>query len=390
MNPHHRDAEDALEAAAADLFGTLGWEVVNAQHETWPGSLLGRATPAELVLTTRLLPVLARLNAELPREALNLAVEELARNRSALSMAQANREVYQLLRNGVLVRFKDEDGVEVEDTVRVIDWETPENNDFLLVRQFWATGELHKRRPDLVGFVNGLPLLLGELKAPTKPLKDAFDDNLRDYKDTIPQIFWYNAFILLSNGAETRVGTLTAAWEHFAEWKKISDEDEPGVVSLETVAWGTCEKHRLLDLVENFVLFADAGGALTKLLAKNHQYLGVNNAIEAVHEIENNHGRLGVFWHTQGSGKSYSMIFFAQKVLRKLPGNWTFVVVTDRLELDGQIYKNFASVGAVTEPEESVRADSGLHLRQLLSENHRYVFTLIQKFSTEREFHLRS
>ncbi len=300
MTAHHPDAEDALETAAAELFGTLGFDVVNAQHETWPGSLLGRSTSAEVVLTARLLPILERLNPDLPREALDLAADELARDRSALSMAQADRETYQLLRNGVLVPFKDEEGVEVEEIVRVVDWDNPGNNDFLLVRQFWVTGELHKRRPDLVGFVNGLPLLLGELKAPTKPLKDAFDDNLRDYKDTIPHVFWYNAFILLSNGVETRVGTLTAAWEHFTEWKKISDEDEPGVVSLETVIRGTCEQHRLLDLVENFVLFADAGGGLTKLLAKNHQYLGVNNAIEAVHRIQDNHGRLGVFWHTQG------------------------------------------------------------------------------------------
>jgi type I restriction enzyme, R subunit len=383
MSPHHPDAENALEVAAAELFAALGWNVQNAYHETCPDSFLGRQTAAEVVLASRLRSALQRLNPHLPDEAIDLAVEEVARGRSALSMAQANREVYQLLRNGVLVRFKDEDGSEVEDTVRVVDWDDPDNNDFLLVRQFWVTGELHKRRPDLVGFVNGLPLVFVELKSHTKQLQDAFKDNLRDYKDTIPQIFWYNALIVLSNGVETRIGTLSAEWEHFAEWKKISDEDEPGVISLETVIRGTCDKQRLLDLVENFVLYADAGGAVTKLLAKNHQYLGVNNAMQAVGRIAENQGRLGVFWHTQGSGKSYSMIFFAQKVLRKVPGNWTFVVVTDRNELDKQIYKNFASVGAVTEPEESVRATSGAHLRQLLLENHRYVFTLIQKFNTD-------
>ena len=149
---------------------------------------------------------------------------------------------------------------------------------------------------------------------------------------------------------------MTAAWEHFAEWKKINSEGEEGVISLETVIRGTCEPDRLLDLVENFTLFAEAQGGLRKLVAKNHQYLGVNNAFEAVQQIRENQGRLGVFWHTQGSGKCYSMIFFAQKVLRKLPGNWTFVVVTDRNELDDQIYKNFAGAGAVTEAEERVRA----------------------------------
>ena len=145
---------------------------------------------------------------------------------------------------------------------------------------------------------------------------------------------------------------------------------------------GTCDKARLLDLVENFTLFMELQGGLIKLLGKNHQYLGVNNAIEALRGIEKRAGRLGVFWHTQGSGKSVSMICFAQKVLRKIPGNWTFVIITDRQELDHQIYKYFAASGAVTEQE--AQATSSHHLRQLLTENHRYVFTLIHKFRTER------
>ena len=383
MSPHKPDAEDALEQATLQLFSELRWETVNAYSETFPSGVLGREHTSEVVLVSRLRPTLERLNPGLPREAIEQAVEEIARDRSALSMAQANREVYGLLRGGVKVRFRDENGIEVEETVRVVDWNQPENNDFLLVRQLWVTGELYKRRPDLVGFVNGLPLVLVELKAHTRQLENAFRDNLRDYKDTIPQIFWYNALIVLSNGVEARVGTLSSEWEHFAEWKRISDEDEPGVISLETTIRGTCEHRRLLDLTENFTLFRDTGGALAKLMAKNHQFLGVNNAVDAVRNLRENQGRLGVFWHTQGSGKSYSMIFFAQKILRKLHGNWTFVIVTDRTELDKQIYKNFASVGAVTEPEESVRADSGAHLRQLLRENHRYVFTLIQKFNTD-------
>jgi hypothetical protein len=350
MSPHHLDAEDALEAATVALFAELGWDTANAYSESFPGSAFGRETAGEVVLRARLRPALERLNPALPREAIEQAVEELARDRSALSLAQANREVYALLRGGVKVHFRDEDGADLEETARVVDWGEPAHNDFLLVQQFWVTGELHKRRPDLVGFVNGLPLVLVELKAHTRQLENAYQDNLRDYRDTIPQIFWYNALIMLSNGVETRVGSLSSKWEHFAEWKKISDEDEPGVISLETVIRGTCEKRRLLDLVENFTLFSDTGGALVKLLAKNHQFLGVNNAVDAVRNLGENQGRLGVFWHTQGSGKSYSMIFFAQKVLRKLPGNWTFVVVTDRTELDRQIYKNFASVGAVTEP----------------------------------------
>ncbi len=177
---------------------------------------------------------------------------------------------------------------------------------------------------------------------------------------------------------------MTAGFEHFAEWKKIDDENEPGVISLETMIRGTCEKGKFLDLIENFTIFNEAKGDLTKLVAKNHQFLGVNNAIAAVEGIKDNRGKLGVFWHTQGSGKSYSMVFFSQKVLRKIPGNWTFVIVTDREDLDGQIYRNFASTGAVLEDEKRVRADSGESLKRMLNqEDHRYVFTLIQKFRTE-------
>ncbi len=155
------------------------------------------------------------------------------------------------------------------------------------------------------------------------------------------------------------------------------------MVSLETMIRGMCEKQKLLDLVENFTLFDEGRGEPIKMIAKNHQFLGVNRAIEAVKKIRENQGRLGVFWHTQGSGKSYSMVFFSQKIHRKLAGNWTFLVVTDRQDLDGQIYKNFAGVGAVSEPEERARAQSGEHLNELLREDHRYLFTLIQKFRTE-------
>jgi type I restriction enzyme R subunit len=297
-------------------------------------------------------------------------------------MEQANREVYRLLKNGVKVRLPGRDGDESDETVRVIDWNEPSTNDFFLASQFWVSGEMYKRRADLVGFVNGIPLAFIELKASHKRLKDAYRKNLRDYKTTIPHIFWYSGFIILSNGSKSRIGTISSEWEHFAEWKKINSEGEEGIVSLETMIRGTCEPERLLDLIENFVLFAEAQGGLVKMLAKNHQYLGVNNAIAALEETRQDDGRLGVFWHTQGSGKSISMIFFSQKVLRKVPGNWTFVIVTDRKELDAQIYKNFASAGVVTESQ--AQAESSKHLRRLLTEDHRYVFSLIHKFRTEK------
>jgi type I restriction enzyme, R subunit len=377
--------EDALiEQPAIALLGKLGWETTNCFDETFgPEGLLGRETSSEVILFSRLRSALVKLNPELPSEALDLAIQELSRERSLMSMVNANQEIYKLLKDGVKVRFRNAEGLETFETVRVIDWNEPKNNDFFLASQLWVTGEMYKRRTDLVGFVNGIPLLFIELKASHKRLKNAYHDNLRDYKDTIPQIFWYNAVVLLSNGSATKVGSITGEWEHFSDWKKINSEGEEGVISLETALRGICEPSRFLDIVENFILFIEAQGGLKKLVAKNHQFLGVNNAFNAIREIKENQGKLGVFWHTQGSGKSYSMILFAQKVLRKQVGNWTFVIVTDRTDLDDQIYKNFASAGAVIEPEEQVRAGSGEHLKQLLQEDHRYVFTLIQKFHIE-------
>jgi len=378
--------EDSLvEQPAKALFSELGWETADCFDETFGhDGTLGRETSSEVVLLSRLRPAMERLNPGLPPEAYQLAIEELTRDRSLMSPAHANREIYQLLKDGVKVTYRDAEGVETVETVYLIDWYNPANNDFFLASQFWVSGELHKRRPDLLGFVNGIPLVFIELKATHVHLENAYKKNLRDYKDTIPHLFWYNGIIILSNGSDTRVGSMTAPWEHFNEWKKINSEGEVGIVSLETTIRGVCEPSRLLDIVENFTLFAEKGGGMQKLVAKNHQYLGVNNAFESIQQIRENKGRLGVFWHTQGSGKSYSMIFFAQKVLRKLPGNWTFLIVTDRRDLDDQIYKKFAGVNAVTESEERIRAQNGEHLKQLLQEDHRYVFTLIHKFHTEK------
>ncbi len=378
--------EDALvEQPAIKLLAELGWETVDALNEfSGATSSLGRETKSEVILTTRLHPALVRLNPDAPLEAIEQAVDELSRDRSSMSSVAANKEIYHLLKNGVRTTLIDlESNEEIPEIVQVIDWENPTNNDFLLCSQFSVTGEMHTRRPDLIGFVNGLPLVFIELKATHIRLKAAYDDNLRDYKDTIPQLFWANALIILSNGSKSRMGSMTTGWEHLAEWKKVSQEEEQGQVSLETMLRGICEPRRLLDLVENFTLFKEEPGGMVKLIAKNHQYLGVNKALQALTERRERDSRLGVFWHTQGSGKSVSMIFFAQKVQRKLPGNWSFVVVTDRKELDKQIYKNFRSAGAVTEDE--THAESSANLRQLLSEDHRYIFTLIHKFREAEE-----
>ena len=271
-----------------------------------------------------------------------------------MSLAAANRDVWELLRDGVKVSVPDRErgGLKTE-RVRVIDWENPHANDFLLVSQMTITGDLYTCRPDLIGFVNGLPLVVIELKKPGVPARQAFEENLRSYKhlqNGIPALFWYNAFIIASNGTDSRVGSLTADWERFAEWKRIEREDEPKRVSLEVMLRGLCEPSRLLDFVENFTLFSEHKTGLVKALAQNHQYLGVNNAIRATLAARaQGHGRGGVFWQTQGSGKSFAMVFYSQKILRKVPGNWTFVIVTDRVDLDDQIAKTFAACGAVSD-----------------------------------------
>lgn len=381
--------EDSLvEQPAIQLFAELGWETLIASDEVLAvGGLLGRETKSEVVLAVRLRAALARLNPSLPPEAITAAVDELSRDRSAMTPAAANRELWALMRDGVKVSVPDlvKGGLKIE-RVRVVDWKNPAANDFLLVSQMTIVGQLYTCRPDLIGFVNGLPWVVIELKKPGVPARQAFDGNLTSYKHAqngVPALFWSNALLIASNGTDSRVGSLTADWERFFEWKRIEREDEPRRVSLEVMLRGLCKPSRLLDMAENYTLFSEHKSGLTKIIGQNHQFIGVNNAIRAMLKArEEGHGRGGVFWQTQGSGKSFSMVFFAQKVLRKIPGNWTFVVVTDRVELDEQIARTFAACGAVSDAQAS-HAQSGAQLRELLAGNNRYVFTLIHKFQTQ-------
>ena len=380
-------SEDALvEQTAIALLAELGWQTASGRGETFgPSGTLGRETPSDVVLVPRLRAALQRLNPDVPTAALQHALDELTRNRAAMSLVAANREIYTLLKDGLLVSIPDPiQGGQQTTRLRLVDWDTPAHNDFLLVSQLKIAGLLQNCIPDLVGFVNGLPWVVIELKRPGVAVRQAYDGNLTHYKDQIPALFWSNALLLASNGLDSRLGSLTADWGRWVAWKRIADENEPRRVSLEVLLRGTCDPTRLLDLVENFTLFSEQKAGVAKIIAQNHQFLGVNNAIASMLAARaQGHGRGGVFWQTQGSGKSFSMVFFAQKVLRKLPGNWTFVIVTDRTELDQQIATTFKAVGAVSEAEgDQCHATSGSHLRHLLRGNHRYVFTLIHKFQT--------
>lgn len=382
--------EDALvEQPAINLFSELIWETVTCWDEVFGSPddthladnplFFGRETRNDVVLFARLKAALLKLNRGVSPLIIQEAIDEMARDRSAMTPIAANEEVYKLLTTGYVYTTNAED--EEDCVVKYVDWSNASNNDFLLCSQMSFTGEIETRRPDLIGFVNGLPLVFIELKASHKNLLTAYKNNLSDYKNTISHLFVYNQIIILSNGVQSKVGSISSQWEHFAEWKKIESEREKRRVSLEVVIRGVCEQNRLLDIIENYTLFVKAKHTV-KIIAKYHQYLGVNQALSGLSNVKERAGQLGVFWHTQGSGKSYSMVFFCKKAFRKYTGNWTFVLVTDRTDLDDQIYKTFNSAGIVTE---NCRAESGTELKALLGEDHRFVFTLIQKFKGDEK-----
>jgi type I restriction enzyme R subunit len=375
--------EDTLvqQTTADYLRDKLRWDSVYAyNNETFgPDGMLGRASDREVVLTRYLRDALEKLNPNLPGEAYADAIRQMVESNAAQSTLATNEDKYAMLRDGVLVPFRDADGQLVKQRLRVLDFDDPTNNHFLAVREFWVRGDLYRRRADIMCFVNGLPLVFIECKNIHKDLRVAYDKNLTDYKDTIPHLFHHNAIIVLGNGNKAKIGSLSAKYGHFHEWKRLA-EDEPGVVDMETMLKGICEKRNLLDIVENFIVFDDSAGETVKILARNHQVLGVNQAVAAVTDREAREGKLGVFWHTQGAGKSYSMVFFTRKVHRKLGGNFTFLVCTDRDDLDTQIYKTFAGCGVVDNDKDPCRAASGGHLEELLGQHKSHIFSLIQKF----------
>jgi len=385
-------SEDGLvEAASQEVLEDLGWQVETAWHresfsikDNRSDGLLGRANKSEVILRRYLLAALQQLNPDLPPSAYQSAMDQIAQGEADKSLGAINKAKHSLLTQGVDVSYQDDKGILQKKKLKVFDFNAPTNNHFLAVRQFEVVGKLYNRRPDIVGFVNGIPLVFFELKAHHTDLRNGYTDNLSDYKDTIPEVLHCNAFVILSNGTDARVGTVTSPYQFFLEWKRI-EEDDKGMVSLDTMLRGTCDKTRLLDLFENFLLFDGEGDDVIKLMAKNHQFIGVNRVFNQSRNIKELQQKLGVFWHTQGSGKSYSMVFLCQKILRKYGGSYTFLLVVDRSELENQLYDTFSGCGAIPDklPKRGVRAKSREHLRELLSENHRYVFTLIHKFSVD-------
>ena len=384
-------SEDQLiEQATEDVLKKLGWQVVTAwQNETFgEDGLLGRDNKTEVVLERHLLGALKRYNPDLPELAYKRALEKITQKEAGKNLAQHNKTKYQLLKSGVEVSFTNLNGKTEKKTLRVFDYKDYNNNEFLAVRQLEVSGDLYNRRPDMIGFVNGIPLVFIELKSHAIDLRSAYDDNLKDYKDTISHLFHHNAFVILSNGIDSKVGTITSPYKFFLDWKRITEESE-GEVSLDTMLRGTCSPEHLMDIFENFLLFDESNGTIVKLMAKNHQFIGVNRVLENVENIEDLEGKLGVYWHTQGAGKTYSMVFLCEKIHRKFGGAYTFLIVVDRTELENQAYDTFSGVGIANNKNIIAGKKTGIsgrdHLRELLSENHRYVFSLIHKFSIDPE-----
>jgi type I restriction enzyme R subunit len=434
------NGEDRLvqQTFADHLEKVLDWDNVYAHNaETFgPQGTLGRASERDIVLVRDLRVALALLNPDLPESAREQAIEKLTRIDFARSLIQHNRECYGFIRGGVPVEWRDESGETRHAHAQVIDFCDVTSNRFLAVRELKVQGVRvphYNRRADLVCFVNGLPLVFIELKAVYRNIRAGFDDNLTDYlsEHSIAHAFHHNAFLVVSNGDQARYGSITSKWEHFVEWKRNAETDKARL-DAEALLDGMLAKERLLDLVENFLLFDDSrAGGTRKIVARNHQVLGVNSAVasvvrqedlkrrfppaERLIEYQVQHpkrfrvadaplrertatdmtgaeddlfllkrahadlGRLGVFWHTQGSGKSYSMAFFAEKVRRVVPGNFTFLVMTDREDLDDQIWRTF--IGCGVSDEKTPRATSGKDLQEILKGNHRFVFSLIHKFN---------
>lgn len=382
---HDYSEEKLVQDSACDVLqNKLGWKVAYAYNTEQLGvdGTFGRTSYKEVLLTREIRKVLKRLNPWINEQQIIEAITKLTRRISTASLIQINEEKYNYLRDGIPVTAKRPDGRTEIKKAAIIDFNNAHNNEFLAVKEFIVYGDLYNRRADIVGFVNGIPLLFIESKRPDIDVRNAYEGNYKDYLDTIPQLFYYNAFVMLSNGLEAKVGTVGSKYEFFHEWKRL-DEDEKGSVAFETMLLGICNKESFLDLLENFILFDHSDGRTAKILARNHQYLGVNKAVEAYVDRKLRAGKLGVFWHTQGSGKSYSMAFFAQKIRRKMAGSPTFVVLTDREELNTQISDTFENCGILGKDSKAKQciATSGEDLIAKLKGNPSFIFTLIHKFN---------
>lgn len=385
-------SEDNIEQAICNRLSQpeYGWQriqcdpSVDKQDDV---SSTGRSCVEECILPEVFSKALRRINPQIDIELLDDIVHEYQKDYTGTDMVDTNYKLYNQIRNGIKVKTHTHNHEDF-DIVHLIDFEHPENNDFHYVNQMWIKGHFRYRRPDILLFINGLPVVFMELKNSTVKVEESYKNNLVSYRKDIPNIFAFNQICVLSNGLQTKIGAWNADYEFFFEWLRVDDEKERidreqiaiHGLSITNLIDGLFRKERLLDYIENFIFFDNKR---IKIIAKNHQYLGVNNLIKNVENRENLKGKLGVFWHTQGSGKSYSMVMFVRKVKRKIHGNFTFLVVTDREDLDAQIHKTFVRSEVIGEKEEC-QPKNAAQLRDFLTNNKPMVFTLIHKFQYDK------
>ena len=378
--------ESDVEAAALEWLAELGYTILHGPDIAPGAPAAERATYGDVVLVERLRAALARLNPGVPADAREEALRLLTRA-DGPGLVEHNRRLHRLLVDGIPIQYRAAGGRVVHDLVWAVDFADPARNDWLAVNQFTVIERKHNRRPDVVLFVNGLPLAVIELKnaADDKAtIKHAFNQ-LQTYKAEIPSLFPANAALVVSDGVEARVGTLTADWERFMPWRTVDGDDlaPPGSPELEVLLKGVFHPARFLDLVRHFIVFEADGPRLTKKLAGYHQYHAVNKAVACTVAAASPAGdrRIGVVWHTQGSGKSLTMAFYAGKIVgHPAMANPTLVVLTDRNDLDDQLFGTFAACHDLLR-QAPQQADSRDDLRALLQvAAGGVVFTTLQKF----------
>lgn len=398
--------EDALEALAIQWFQDAGWTYRAGPEIAPDGDMPARNDWREVVLAGEFSQALTQLNAVLPASALDEALQTVTRPDQP-SLLQRNRHLHELLCDGVPVEVTDTQGLKRGDRVRLIDFDNPERNRFLVVRQFTVQGSKQPRRPDLVCFINGLPIAVLELKNAASETADIWSafNQLQTYKDEIPDLFVFNQALVISDGLHARIGSLTASRERYLPWRTVKNENDRPLLQfeLETVVRGFFAPALLLDYIRTFILFEQADGQLVKKIAGYHQFHAVREAVRATviaastppagqaqepratygQEVQPGSRKGGIVWHTQGSGKSISMLCFAAKLMREpAMGNPTLVIVTDRNDLDGQLFQTFVGARSLLK-EQPQQANDRDELRALLAGRPAggIIFSTVQKFA---------
>jgi type I restriction enzyme R subunit len=383
--------ESVVEVACLDYFGQLGYTYLPAPEIASDGLFAERDEYGETILKQRLRTALTKINPNIPAPAIDDAIKRII-SADSPSLIVNNRTFHTMLTDGVDVQFRNSSGRDVTDKVWLLDFTNPDANDWLVVNQFTVIENHVNRRPDVVVFVNGLPLSVIELKNPAgqhATVRTAYNQ-FQTYKAQIPCLFTCNELLIISDGHEAKIGSLTANWERFTPWRTVDGtKTEPlSVPQLETLVKGVFEKRRFLDLIRSFIVFEEDAGVIIKKIAGYHQYHAVNLAVEDTVRASSPKGdkRIGVVWHTQGSGKSLSMIYYASKIiLHPKMENPTLVVLTDRNDLDSQLFTNFSLCKDLLR-QTPVQAESRVHLKELLKvASGGVIFTTAQKFAPNKD-----